>query len=68
MVESFNNASSGKYNEKSNTSFYEERRLDKLYFVIESTGIKVKDKLKNGNSFWYFLVRAKIIKNGKAWT
>lgn len=45
LVESFNRASSDSVDEKNNTSFYEERRLDKLYFVIESTGIKVKYKL-----------------------
>lgn len=46
LTESFNNASSGGSDEKSNTSFYEERRLDKLYFVIESTGINIRFKLK----------------------
>lgn len=45
LEELFNKASSGSVDEKSNTSFYEEHRLDKLYFVIESTGIKVKYKL-----------------------
>ena len=64
LVESFNNASSGKYNEKSNTSFYEERRLDKLYFVIESTGIKVKDKLKKWQQFLVFFSKGE---NNQEW-